>query len=88
MWQWVARGISLHFLIAQMEQHSPFRLTLFRLGMYVGVCVCDLPYICVCSVSIVFSAEAALQLGYCSLFNPGEGEREEDEYWCWGEGSP
>ena len=38
--------------------------------------------------SVVFSVEAALQLGYCSLFNPGEGGREEDEYWCWGEGSP
>ena len=35
--------------------------------------------------SVVFSVEAALQLGYCSLFNPGEGGREEE--WCWGEGS-
>ena len=25
--------------------------------------------------SVVFSVEAALQLGYCSLFNPGEGGR-------------
>ena len=47
MWQLVARGISYIFQISyipQMEQHSPFRFTLFCLGMYLGVCVCDLPY--------------------------------------------
>ena len=41
------QGHKLHFQISyvpQMEQHLPFRFMLFCLGMYLGVCVCDLPY--------------------------------------------